>query len=137
MIKRDKLGRFIEGSQNFPSKKTRKKMREAKEGKQPINSLNWKGKNHPKFKGRIKRSGYWYIYKPEHPNSGKQNYVAEHRLIMEKYLDRYLKLEEVVHHRNGIITDNRIENLELFASHGQHTKLAHPEILQKLNSILS
>jgi hypothetical protein len=87
-------------------------------------SNNWKG-------GRIKRSGYLYIFKPDHPNAGKQGYVAEHRLIMEKKLKRFLRKEEVVHHINQDVTDNRIKNLELFASHGQHTKLAHPELAEK------
>jgi len=34
--------------------------------------------------------------------------------------------------KNHNITDNRIENLELFPTHGQHTKIAHPEIMEKL-----
>jgi len=89
------------------------------------------GELHPQFKGRIKRTGYWFIFKPEHPSCGKQHYVAEHRLIMEKHIGRFLMKSEVVHHINRIITDNRIENLQLFSSHGQHTKFAHPEVAIK------
>lgn len=77
---------------------------------------------------KIKRSGYWYLLKKDHPFAGKQGYIAEHRLIMEKKLGRHLTSQETVHHINGIKIDNRIENLELFATHGLHTKQGHPQI---------
>lgn len=88
-------------------------------------------KNWAHYIGRIKRSGYWYIYSFDHPHRNKQNHIAEHRLVMEKSIGRYLEPQEVVHHINGDITDNRIENLQLFSSHGQHTKYAHPDIFEK------
>jgi hypothetical protein len=74
----------------------------------------WKG-------GRAKNGlGYIRIYSPTHPYADNQNYVLEHRLVMETHLGRTLLPTEVVHHINGICGDNRIENLMLFSSSGEH-----------------
>lgn len=70
---------------------------------------NWKWNG-----GMTKIGQYVYMKAKDHPNRHvRSSYVAEHRLVMEKKLGRYLTNNEEVHHRNGIKTDNRIENLEL------------------------
>ncbi len=75
---------------------------------------NWRGGIH------IDSNGYKLIYKPEHPRANIENYVFEHRLTMEEFLGRYLEPDEIVHHENGVVDDNRPENLILFASQSKH-----------------
>jgi hypothetical protein len=79
--------------------------------------FNWKG-------GRHKHSlGYILVLSPNHPYpSKKEGYVFEHRLVMEKHIGRHLLPKEVVHHINNITDDNRIENLMLFSSNGEHLR---------------
>lgn len=72
------------------------------------------GSNNHHWKGGIRHSkGYIKTWMPDHPNCDNEGYMFEHRLVMETYLGRYLTPKELVHHKNKIKTDNRIENLEL------------------------
>lgn len=68
------------------------------------------------------QTGYLYEIVKGHPFGDRDGYVGVHRLVMEKYLGRYLESNEVVHHMNGIKTDNRLENL-LVMSRSAHSSL--------------
>lgn len=93
------------------SKRTIERMKKAKKGS---GNSNWKG-------GKKFDNGYLLIYKPGHPFA-RRNYVYEHRIVIEKKIERYLKPQEVVHHINGDTLDNRIENLKLFPNLSKHLK---------------
>lgn len=83
------------------------------------------GEGHPEWKGGriVNKDGYVQVYAPDHPTTHRtKKYVLEHRLVMEKHLGRYLTRDEVVHHRNGQKDDNRLENLELFSTNGEHLR---------------
>jgi len=74
----------------------------------------WKG-------GRLVASnGYVLIRMPGHHLADVRGYVYEHRLIAELVLGRRLKTGEIPHHKNGIKTDNRPENIEVVESAAHH-----------------
>lgn len=94
------------------------------------------GPGHPEWKGgvQIDKHGYRLVWVgPDDPmacmarKSGRNRrshygYVPEHRLVMARHLGRPLESKEVVHHKNNVNDDNRIENLELFASNAEHLR---------------
>ena len=92
---------------------------------------NYKLEKHPGWKGgRRNTYGYWEIKisEDDHLYSmvSKVGYVREHRYVMAKHLGRVLSGKEIVHHLNGIRTDNRVENLALTS----YTKHEHQTLLK-------
>lgn len=65
----------------------------------------WKG-------GRYVRGGYVYVKAEDHPRADQFGYVPEHILIWEQYHGKAVPPSHVIHHLNGIKSDNRPANLK-------------------------
>lgn len=81
--------------------------------------------DHPAWTGgrSLDKHGYVTVYCPLHPQARKpRGVVAEHRLVMEVMLGRYLLPEEVVDHRDSWPYHNWPSNLRLFASNADHLR---------------
>jgi len=117
------------GSGNFPlTTEHRKNVSDALKGrklsKEHIEATRQTRYKRGQFKGwYIDKQGYKYI-------RINRTYIAEHRHIMEQYLNRKLKTSEYIHHIDGDRLNNHIENLALVSS-SEHLKI------EKLVSTLS
>lgn len=91
----------------------------------PLRGVGLRGEKHNSWRGGVKLSkGYRMV---QHPNgsldkNNRRVYILEHRLVMELHLGRPLARNEVVHHKNNDILDNRIENLELYTTNADHLR---------------
>jgi len=101
------------------------------------------GAEHPMWKGGRAIDTYGYVWllvrflsKDDQSLAismmNNDGYVLEHRLVMARKLGRPLTHQEVVHHLNGVKSDNRPGNLEVVSS-AKHTE-EHKVIKDRLRA---
>lgn len=100
-------------------------------------SSQWKG-------GRFESQGYTHVMISTLPEdmqalarqtNPKGKYILEHRAVAAAQLGRPITRDEVVHHVNGIKTDNRPENL-VVVPRADHS-VEHREIERKFRTLLA
>jgi transposase-like protein len=74
--------------------------------------------------GRIKKSGYWNIFRPDHRDADKCGYVREHRIVYEEYHHCCLLPWSEIHHLDSNKENNKIDNLVL-TSKWEHRNKFH------------
>ena len=67
------------------------------------------------------------IMTPGHPHTDLRGYVRRAKLVMEKKIGRFLKSEEVVHHKDHDKMNDDPDNLILCRDQSEHLSIYHKD----------
>lgn len=135
-IKPYRLSRLVDLSHITCCKKCSNILKETTYLGEKNHQFGLKGEKNSSFKNQdLEHNGYIYEYRPGHPFGDKSSRVRQHRLVVEdnwekfdeKYFTvidgkHYLKPDYVVHHKNEVKSDNRLDNLDILTK-SEHSKL--------------
>ena len=134
------MGRKFTESHKTRIKKSLTGLKRTKE-----NIENWKKASKGKFFGENNNAwkggkitttlGYIKLYTPNHPRA-LNNYVFEHRLVVEKHIGRLLSIKEPVHHVDFNKINNNIKNLIVFKSSSSHQRFHQNPLKVKSKEII-
>ena len=78
------------------------------------------------------------VHKPEHPRASKVGAVFDHWLVWEQAHNKPLPAGWIIHHLNGIKTDNRPSNLVALPNKKHYLVLqAKAKRIQELEGLLN
>lgn len=92
----------------------------------------WRGGRH------LTSNGYWVVLNREHPRCFASGYVLEHIVLWEQAHGESLPQGMIIHHLNGVKTDNRPVNLVALTSR-KHSQVlqAKSKRIQELEALLN
>lgn len=112
----ERICEICQTKEMIPSVYLRRKIIKGRLSGSRCQSCHYNKERSTRWKGGKTKAGEYVSILVESTEKGqhKTKYALEHRVIMERLIGRPLYPYENVHHLNGIKTDNRPENLELW-----------------------
>ena len=81
-----------------------------------------KGERNPGWKGgTYTHGGYVMIRMPSHPKAYANGYIKRAVLVAESIIGRNLLPNEITHHKNGVKSDDRPENISVMTAVDHNT----------------